>query len=234
MDKPSWRYSWNIDRAYVIHDDKDVHDIGMAIISDPQNLFFDRTALSLMPNLENAKIVPLCLGAESVNIRNKEVLGLGWGIQYSEYPDIGSTRNPILSSCMTSEASPDKWKFQNCDMQRMKKNNKKGKCNKKDPPPSYQPGQNPKCAGHFHVAKNLKDIDNPSKTIAGKVRKIDKMYIYDANGEKTTCYNPKKLKQSGWCFLKDFKEKHDANYKGEDAWGICSPSCQLKKVLVML
>ena len=133
MDKPSWRYRWNIDHAYVIHDDSQVHDIGMAITSDPKNLFFDPEKLLLMDNVENAKIVPLCLGAESLDIRNKEVLGLGWGIQYNEYPDIGSTRNPILSSCMTSEASLDKWKFQNCDMRRMKKN-KRGQCNKKDPP----------------------------------------------------------------------------------------------------
>jgi hypothetical protein len=233
MDKPSWRYSWNIDSAYVIHDDEEVHDIGMAITTDPENVFFDRNKLILMPNVENAKIVPLCLGAESLDIRNKEVLGLGWGIQYNEYPDIGSTRNPILSSCMTSEASLDKWKFQNCDMQRMKKN-KRGKCNKKDPPPSYQQNQDQECRDNFIKAKKLQDIDDLSKTIAGKVRKIDKMYIYDANGKKTTCYNPTKLKQSGWCYLKDFKEKYDANYKGEDAWGICSPSCRLKKVLVMV
>ena len=47
-----------------------------------------------------------------------------------------------------------------------------------------------------------------------------------------TCVNPKFLRSFGWCYLKDYPERHeDKNWNGE-AWGICSPSCDSKLMKV--
>ena len=41
---------------------------------------------------------------------------------YDEQPKT-TPRNPVFSSCMTNQASPDMWRFQNCDLDRLPKSN---------------------------------------------------------------------------------------------------------------
>ena len=67
----------------------------------------------------------------------------GWGQVYNEIPEHSSPsehRHPIISSCMTSEASPHLWKYRNCDMQSLIKSGPFGNyldCEKRELPPSY-------------------------------------------------------------------------------------------------
>ena len=62
-------------------------------------------------------------------------------------------------------------------------------------------------------------------------RRNGKVVIVDREG-KEVCYNPVKLSEHGWCYLKDFPEKHEDEMKNKrdkwnkiPGWGICSEGC---------
>ena len=227
LDDPNYQYRWTIDSAYIMSADIHEHDIGIAELTD--SVFFDKNTLNNPSGLRNARIVPICLGALGTEIRNKRVEGVGWGIMYQEAP-VSIPRNPIFSSCMTSEASPHQWKFQNCDMRRMRRPQGKHKweCDKINPPPSYKNGQTLICADLFKVTENTNDKENPGYTHRRKINDVQKIYTVQTNDNKNVmeCVNPNLLSRFGWCYLKDFPERHEEqNYQGVEAWGICSPSC---------
>ena len=235
--KETWKLEWGIYAAYIIDDNVSENDIGIAELM-PVEMFFDSRKLLLPIYLQNAPIVPICLGAlnlnKKVDMSNAEIKGVGWGVSYEEMPDAsdtGGTRNPVYSSCMTSQASPDSWRFQNCDMQKMKKLKKSPReyiwtCEKSEPPPEYKNGQNERCQNYFRKFERVINKIDPTISLAEKrLNDIDVMYIDDGKKIKETCYNPKKLLERGWCYLKDYPEKYKRNWKGGVAWGICSNSC---------
>merc|ERR1712136_94343 len=218
-------------------------DIGIAGLD--KNNFFIKDELLKKNSLKAAKIVPLCLGKEGLQfkITGKDIIkGAGWGYSYEERPEAkdlpSGKKKPVFSSCMTSEASPDMWRFQNCNLDKLEKN---FECIKKRDPPDYKPGQKKKCEKIFKDAKKINDKDPHFKTIKEKLSEVDKIYLSDTLNQnekfddlkdtllEDTCYNPKKLSTNGWCYLKDFPEKWEAQARGEtwtrEAWGICSPGC---------
>ena len=239
MMSANYQYSWIMDFAYIMGD-FETYDVGIAGIN-PHNKKFFKTE-EVFKDLKKSKIVPLCLGKESLDITNKDVKGAGWGVEYIEIPEV-KPRKPMYSSCMTSQASPDMWRFQNCDPGRLVPNlpgSKNLECFKKIDPPDYKSGQKQKCEKIFNDAQNVKDEQTPSNTIKDKVAKIDKIYLsstldpnerFDDLKDPEICYNPELLSNNGWCYLKDFPEKWEAKSDpfakpwNREAWGICSPSC---------
>ena len=111
-------------------------------------------------------------------------------------------------------------------MRRMKKGNT-WECDKTNPPPTYEPGQDATCKDLFEDAKKVRDKKDPRKTILEKINKIDNLYIVNQFTDKKSmeCVNPDLITKFGWCYLKDFPEKHENN-DWKEAWGICSPSCE--------
>ena len=232
MDDPNYKYKWTAGAAHIMSDAQPpIDDIGVIELGGSE-LFFTESLLKLTRSLARAMIVPICLGASGTDIIYKDVRGVGWGKMYEEAPDVhGYPRDPIYSSCMTNQASPHEWKFQNCDIKSMKEGNK-WECDKTNPPPSYKQGHKEECMKLFELAKKIEDKENPPKTIGDRINKVDKIY---SEYEETSleCVNPDLLAKSGWCYLKDFPEKYEPNWdKTRKAWGICSPSCDPKLVLV--
>ena len=240
----STEYTWKMDFAYVMNSNMDISDIGIAgLDAKNKKKFFKKNELLNKNNLKTSKIVPLCLGKEGLerDITYKDLIkGAGWGYTYQEAPPASPSgqRKPIFSSCMTSQASPDMWRFQNCNLDKLDPN---FECIKKKDPPDYKPGQKKKCEKIFKEAKKIKDKDPLFKTIKEKLSKVDKIYLsdtlnkdekFDDLKDPEVCYNPKKLSTNGWCYLKDYPEKWEAQSRGEtwtrEAWGVCSPSCDTK------
>ena len=245
MKSANYKYTWIMDFAYIMGDFES-YDVGVAGVDPNNRKFFDTE--KLFKDLKKSKIVPLCLGKESLDITNKAVKGAGWGVEYEEIPKI-KPRKPIFSSCMTSQASPDMWRFQNCDLDRLSVSpgSKNLECYKKRSPPDYKKGQSQKCEKIFNDAQNILDGhwiipykigQSPSKTIKDKLSKVDKIYLsstldpnerFDDLKDPEVCYNPDLLSNNGWCYLKDFPEKWEAQSAGKswnrEAWGICSPAC---------
>ena len=177
---------------------------------------------------------------------------VGWGRKYEESPEGSPKRNPILSSCMTNEASPIQWKFQNCDMEALKKRGSSMKehweCEKIKPPPGYENQKHhQRCNGYFRKAENARRswqqaifLSNGSRLkqnnpdhLFSMLDKRHKLYIVDKRGKALeTCYNPKLLSQNGWCKLKHQGSQAERKRLPwgvpQFDWGICSSSCDSK------
>ena len=202
-----------------------IYDIGI-IISETKP-FFDKVSLKDEMSLGNAYVIPVCLPAINTNINDKVLRMAGWGLRYQETPDRRSDEEPVISSCMTNQASPEGWKFQNCDIENLKYGTGKTsfyECNKKSPPPSFRVSDVLICKEYFEKAGKVEDPYNSPKLFKDTILdNIDKMYIVDESQNLLkTCYNPKLLSQNGWCKL-----KYQANRKdpSKTSWGICSSSC---------
>ena len=243
LDSSDWKLRWNIDFAYIRSKDFTIHDIGILELGREQtHLFFDHATLLNDIKLQNAEIVPICLGALELHTKidkDTEIRQLGWGTAYEEFPlkaYTGGIRDPKYSTCMTSQASPDTWRFQNCDMRKLKTPGKNiWQCEKNRRPPDYEKGKVKICKDYFDIASKVKDKANPGKTLSETRLKdidfIDVVIVENGKAKKEKCFNPTLLSNFGWCFLYDFREKHDKSYamqqnwQGGKAWGICSPSC---------
>ena len=81
----------------------------------------------------------------------------------------------------------------------------------------------------------MRDKKDPGKTISEKINKIDNLYIVKQFTDKKSleCVNPDIITKFGWCYLKDFPERHENN-DWKEAWGICSPSCDPEVIQVWL
>ena len=221
------KYQWKAERAYImessLYDSLDKEDIGIVQIPDARP-FFNRKKLKDENLLGQANIIPVCLAALNYDIKSKKLIGIGWGYQYDEKPGlINGIRHSSYSSCMTSEAGPKNWRFQNCDMDEIQKNG--WDCEKNSLPPSYKEGDREKCQKYFREAELHKDA---IKTIGGnKIRNIDIIYSINVKkGTQRTCFNPAHLQGRGWCKL---AKQEDPN---EVSWGICSSSCKTKYLKV--
>ena len=230
-------YEWKVKEAYVMEGSSeklwDKIDVGIALIRDglpTAERLFDRLSLEVTSKLRVAIRVPVCLAAMNYDVKTKTLLGAGWGYEYEQSQ---STR-PIYSTCMSSQAGPETWRFQNCKIGGSYAiGDVKGDvCNKIQPPPEYDKD---KCEKYFDQAglneekEDRPNSPNPLKLTA-KVADIDVMYI-DKGKEKSkdieyTCYQPKNFKEHGWCYL----EKRDFISLSPKPWGICSPSCKYVRV----
>lgn len=146
---------------------------------------------------------------------DKSLLGAGWGTDYEQTP------SKKYSTCMSSEKGPSLWRFQNCEMLGS------DTCKKSKPPPEYDTS---KCKKYFDQSGFNMDQKGTSHSpndlgLSPKSVAFDVMYIKnkDEYGNKVierTCFQPKNLREYGWCHL----EGHPIT-TGERPWGICSPSC---------
>ena len=224
-----------------MNDNNEKHDIGVAKLeSTAIRKFFDPNSLRNQYGLERANIVPICLPTVKLNrkvdMSKTVIIGAGWGKLYDEAPTATdrTNRDPIYSSCSTSQTSPYPWRFQSCDMQRMKQPGKNYlQCEKIKPPPSYSDGQRKRCNNYFRSVGRAKNALEPTKSLAEtRLDDTDIIYIKTSETQKETCFNPKKLSKHGWCYLKDFPKKHKTNWNGKEAWGTCSSSCNSELMLV--
>ena len=106
-------------------------DVGLLIADKP---LFHKDKLQNTKPLDRPPIVPICLAAKDANFNNEKIMGVGWGFQYEESPASDPTRDPYVSSCMTNEVGPEKWRFEACNMQFIKENN--WSCEKQKYPPN--------------------------------------------------------------------------------------------------
>ena len=222
--------AWNIVVAHVMDgfliDVRHInYDIGMLKIDNQTTLgaFFDPVGLKDNSKLSTAKIIPVCLTAVNTDTKSKKFRAVGWGTMYEEISS-SIARNPIISSCMTSEASPRFWKFRNCDMQSMKKGvpliGRYYACEKNKPPPGYSNDRAERCMKYWSDAGMSRD-HLKNKLLKERLNEQDKMYIYNQHEDLVeVCYNPELLSVNGWCRIFQV-EKPDPIH----AWGMCSPSC---------
>ena len=201
------------------------YDIGMLKIDDKTTLgsFFDPVALKDQSKLNTAKIIPVCLTAVNTDTKSKKFRAVGWGTMYEEISS-SIARNPIISSCMTSEASPRFWKFRNCDMQSMKKGipliGRYYECEKKSPPPGYSNDRAERCKKYWSDAGMTRD-HLKNKLLKDRLNEQDKMYIHNQHEDLVeVCYNPELLSLNGWCRIFQVGKPDPI-----PAWGMCSPSC---------
>ena len=232
---------WNMDEAYLMdgfsknHEKLETFDVGIVITNNKQ--FFNPELLNQKIELGKANIVPVCLAAVNTPLGDKKFKLLGWGKRYEEepmYPGVFfDKRNPILSSCMTEQAGPLQWRFQNCDMKTMKKGVlfDSWSCETKKPPPTYTRLEEQKCKDYWIEAMNTRNqLGLPSSDIEAQ----DQLHITATDGSiLNTCYNPGLLRTQGWCKLFKSENSHASIYPGAQPWGICSPSCN-KKILKVL
>ena len=220
-------YQWKAERAYIMKgssdNEFDKEDIGIVQIPDVRP-FFNREKLNEEDLLAQANIIPVCLAALNYDITKETMIGIGWGSQYDEKPgDISGIRHSRFSSCMTSEAGPQKWRFRNCDMKEIKKN--RWECEKYEFPPSYELGDYEKCNQYFREAELRKDVIKA--TGEKEIKYIDIIYDIDVKEDRQlTCYKPAHLQERGWCKL---AKQEDVK---EVSWGICSSSCKTKYLRV--
>ena len=233
---------WDINAAYIMDDNMLKYDVGIVELKESEE-FFNPARLKINTELDYSIFVPICLGtsklSEKVDMINTEIKGVGWGIQYEEKPsasDSGGKRDPIYSSCMTNEVSPYSWRFQNCDMKRMKtlvSNKNIWTCEKLKPPPEYEkdPEGWQKCQDYFRKFKQTNKYGKgPTIRLSDEVLDDIDVINIDSRPIPKTCYNPDKLSQNGWCYLKDYPGKTKG--KGP-AWGTCSSSCDSKLMEVI-
>ena len=233
MSKNPDDFLWPIDKGHVMDETSidskktsfDEYDIGILKIPDTFRTFFEDKVLKDKAKLNIAQIVPVCLAALDTDTKSKKFKMAGWGQDYDEIPRRESStehRDPIISSCMTSEASPRLRKYRNCNMELLKKSGPDGEywdCEKRDLPPSYK-GKYERCKDYFTLASDGNDPVTKKK-LKERLDRVQKMYIVDDKWRYIDiCYNPTLFSKYGWCNI--------THTKGADqyAWGMCSPSCR--------
>ena len=196
------------------------HDVGVLVTN---KLLFDKEKLKKNINpFDKPPILPICLAGKTSELVDEKIQGVGWGLKYDASPD---PKDPHISSCMTNEVGPPKWRFHNCNMQEIKKNN--WSCEKQELPRSIPSEDRKRCKAFFSEARQ--------KVEASKIEfmdNVDKIIIKSANKPNEillTCYNKAQFTDNGWCIV----HNKDPNVD-QDAWGFCSPSCNtnLMKVLI--
>ena len=89
--------TWKFEEAFIMDDDRRRHDIGILILPEFQ-YFFDKVRLKFHEMARRTSdIVPICLGQEGINIKDLDIIGVGWGIQYEESPDRNSGHSTYSS-----------------------------------------------------------------------------------------------------------------------------------------
>ena len=104
-------------------------------------------------------------------------------------------------------------------------------CEKLKPPPEYEKDQQKKCQDYFKDFKQTNKYGKgPTIRLSDEVLDDIDVINIDSRPIPKTCYNPDKLSQNGWCYLKDYQ-----GYKvtEKEAWGTCSSSCDSKLMEVI-
>ena len=230
-------YRWEVSEAHVMpiwHDNEfRYEDIGIALINDlsPNNkLFFDKDALysdfkfGTKQQVRDARVIPLCLASEGSHLVGRTLTGAGWGSEYNEVEE-KTPRDPTYSSCMTSEKSFREYRFQNCDMKKIKDN--AFECRTDKPPP-----RDKKCKQYIKKAfkKIRENIRNLILEPIDIVRLLtrDVFYFEEKNGDVVKCVRLDWTHQKyhGWCELPKLPLEDTI------PWGICSPSCSTNTMKV--
>ena len=141
---------------------------------------------------------------------------------YDESPGEDPTVDPIYSSCMTDEVGPEKWRFEHCDIQQLKKNN--WSCEKTRYPDEVE-NLSLRSLGSKVLRSMCKNVFDRVKRLhegieIENIDRVDKIHIYDGDPHQPIyiCYNEINLSEKGWCMV------HGADpLKNPGAWGFCSP-----------
>ena len=233
----SLQYRWKVSEAYVmpIWHDKEFRyeDIGIALINDlspNKKLFFDKDALysdfkfGTKQQVRDAKVIPLCLASEGSHLVGRTLTGAGWGSEYNEVEE-KTPRDPTYSSCMTSEKSFREYRFQNCDMKKIKANNWQCRTDKSPP-------RDKKCKQYIKKAfkkirQNIKKLIMEPIDIV-KLLTRDIFYFEEKNGDLIKCVRLDWTHETyyGWCELPKLQNPKTT------PWGICSPSCGIDMMKV--
>ena len=236
-------YRWQVSHAYIM---QNPHlpdtDIGIASIAEslPENLkLFDQGALLLdfrsrrRNQIKTSRIIPICLAKEKSDLSGKTLKGAAWGLEYEELRE-NNPRNPEYSSCMTSELSLREYRFQNCDMQKIKAND--WECRTDQAPNGYPVAE---CEDYFNEALwadyKIKQRFAISQKKLDKLYRRDIMYVKNSTtDDPITCIRVTgelepnwRNWRHGWCELPG---STSTNFK----WGICSPSCSIQLMKVIL
>ena len=186
-------------------------DIGVLV---SERSLFDREALTKAEPFDKPLIVPICLAAKGATFVGEQIRGVGWGLRYDESP--GEPEKPYVSSCMTNEVGPEKWRFHNCNMKKIIDDNYS--CEKRDLPPNIQELDREKCKAWFRKTRD--ESDRSQIQFKDEVSKIHIYSTKEGNKLLQTCYDDRQFTENGWCIV----HNQDLN-KDPEAWGFCSPSC---------
>ena len=216
MDSDDPKYSFDIEKAFAknrLPNDRwdGKSDIGILV---SERALFDRAAFNTAKSFDKPFIVPICLAAKGATFVGNKIRGVGWGTRYYEKP--GKPKKPYISSCMTNEAGPERWRFYNCDMQKIIDNNYS--CEKQSLPPNIDEIDKEKFKEWFGKARQ-----KLNQSQIQFMDKVDKIHIYSAtepNKPMHIYYNVGQFTKNGWCTV----HNKDTN-KDPEAWGFCSPSC---------
>ena len=210
------KYTFEIEEAYAKNraandrwDGKS--DIGVLV---SERTLFDREALNRAKPFDKPLIVPICLAAKGAAFAGEKISGVGWGLRYDESP--GEPEKPFISSCMTNEVGPEKYRFHNCNMKKIIDDNYS--CEKRNLPPNIQDLDHENCKEWFRKARQ--DLDQSQIQHMDKVYKIHIYSTTQINKLLHTCYDDRQLTENGWCLVHN-KDLDD----DPEAWGFCSPSC---------
>ena len=220
------RYKFKIYKA-LIYEPPSKIDVDIGILKTKKPLFDNNRLLKLSSdtsinlNLNKHSILPICLASKNLNLVDKSIHGVGWGMAYDE------KINPYYySSCMTNEMGHKDWKFQHCNMEKIEKNN--WSCEKKTYPPVVTTYQH-ECNELFYKARIMfYKTDRAQIKFLDKVNKIIVSHEDDP-AKKTICYRETLFWDKGWCEVHQIDSKTNPN-----AWGFCSSSCnpEFLKVLI--
>ena len=191
-----------------------------------KKLLFNHKKLLKLSGERKPLILPICLPSKDLNLADKSMHGVGWGLIYHESP-VRDQRNPnpVYSSCMTNEIGNKDWRFQACNMVKIKNNN--WSCEKKELPPMNVRMSRIERIAYWYECQKLfgqarKFFQQSDRSKIDFMNKVDKIIVSheDDPSKKTVCYSEKLLKEKGWC------EVHHADLNtNPNAWGFCSPSC---------
>ena len=193
MDSDDPKYSFDIEKAFAknrLPNDRWDGKSDIGILVSNRDLF-DREALKTAKPFDKPFIVPICLAAKGATFVDEKIRGVGWGTRYYEKP--GKPKKPYVSSCMTNEAGPEKWRFYNCDMQKIVDNNYS--CEKQSLPPSIQEIDQEKCKKWFVKAREKLD-----QTQIQHMDKVHKIHVYsttEPNKLMHICYDIEQFTKNG-------------------------------------
>ena len=207
----------------------DREDIGIALIpskTSPDDRFFNKKELLNPNSLRNAGVVPICLGRQGIDIHGKTLKGAGYGQQYQEVPVV-KPRNPLYSSCMSSELSLRESRFRNCDMAQIKANNYE--CSTEHPPDEMEECKKYFTKAHTSMRTYLEKLTNSEKDAIVPLENII-FYIRKKSpsrfeNDQIVCMGTgedgwwQKSLPYGWCLLPQLPNEKQQN------WGVCSSSC---------
>ena len=252
-----------IREAFVKYD-KDKHEAALRCINNPtlcqrsdvqDSDFLNLGILVTKVRKAFSNQIPICLPAGNAKIpeldqRNDDekdaiITFVGWGRQYSEYPDgkesgwTQSERNPESTSCTTNQfgvywdTTEEKTKFKPCNIAFLKGGGEIGKKNWKgckmytgspdDLPMNYEFEQ---CEYYWRKAREYVR-ESQNQDMIRDFEEVKKIKIHsDCLNWVPECLKEELFRKHGWCEVQS-----DDHIESMDNWGLCDEACKHVEVL---